>query len=228
MFATFSETFQATISNYFCLNFISERYLFRQDGLGSAIARMATTIRAALSSSAGTVNALTAVQWGSVYDSVVRIRGTINFSHLAKAGNIDIVWVDDAPSYPHTFAMDYLRSNLPTNTWLANEIDNPRIADDETYYNMAKDSYDHGCAIISVANWDLDSLVNRTSTLFQRIAADFLSQPVASKAVSATLQVSSIDIFNQGKVPDPLIEQHNTLSSGGNWVQVQLNQTCRF
>lgn len=89
-------------------------YLFREYMLGTVIRRVSETVHGV------SPTLKVAVQWGSVYDAAIRLRGVINFPCLAQ--EIDVVWVDDAPSYPSCFAMDYLRSNLPPSTWLANEV----------------------------------------------------------------------------------------------------------
>lgn len=71
------------------------------------------------------------------------------------------------------------------------------------YYHItrtqAKNSYDHGCGVISVANWDLASLQNRSGSLFRRIARDFLGTPTSSVPASGGhMNISALGVFNAG------------------------------
>ena len=66
-------------------------YLLREMLLGKVISRVRDTIHSVKP------GLKVAVQWGSVYDGAIRLRGLINFPCLAEG--VDVVWVDDAPSY---------------------------------------------------------------------------------------------------------------------------------
>ena len=127
--------------------------------------------------------------------------------------------------------MDYLRSNLPAGTWLANEIDAPSRGTNAQYYNQAAKSYSHGCTLISVANWEHDSLVNRTS-LFAKIAKDFLQGPTpAPPPIGGAMNLSATVIFKAGMVPgyrppqygaDMVLEYQRLSKNGTLWLDVKL------
>jgi len=44
---------------------------------------------------------------GSVYDFATTNRGTLRFGELCE--KVDVLWIDDGPTYYHAFAMDYMR-----------------------------------------------------------------------------------------------------------------------
>lgn len=190
-------------------------YLFREMLLGSVIKRVSEMVH-----SVSPVLKV-AVQWGSVYDAAIRLRGVINFPCLAQG--IDVVWVDDAPSYPSCFAMDYLRSNLSPSTWLANEIDGPSVGTDEQYYAEAANSFQHGCSVLSVANWDTSNLAKRSKTLFQRIASQFLGKRPTSKVAAHSMTVRSTVLFHDGSATETYVPAYTALSkSGADWVDIKL------
>lgn len=160
-----------------------------------------------------------AVQWGSTYDVYSRLRGTIAFPSLLDP-HVDVVWVDDAPDYPHAYAMDLMRSSVG-GRWIANEIDSPLVGSDEEYYDLAATSFNHGANIVSVANWNLEYLLQRQN-LFRRIANDFLGKPVAKNDTVANLEVSALQVFQQGD-STAFINKYNQLSQNGKlWVNVTL------
>ena len=198
-------------------------YLARELMLGKAVQRIRQTVKAVDG------RHRVAVQFGSVFDGAIRNRALINFPCIAKG--IDVVWVDDSEGYPHAFAMDYLRSNLAPGTWLANEIDAPSRGTDSQYYHQAAMSYSHGCTMLSVANWQRDSLVNR-STLFTRIAKDFLQAPTPPPPpVEGAMNISAMSIFKAGMVPNyrppkyggGMVPEYQRLSRQGElWLDVKL------
>ena len=186
-------------------------YQFRHDALKRVIRRMASAVRE------GHPKARHALQFGSVFDPYIRNRTTVCFPDLCTDSHI--VWVDDAPTYDHCFSMDYLRSSLP-GKWICNEIDNPAQGSDEVYYRLAKESFEHGASMVSVANWpDLDALEKRAE-LFRRIARDFLAESVPEKTPVATLKIRAREVMDGAEA---FRRQYNALSTNGrDWVRVLL------
>ena len=186
-------------------------YQFRHAALKRVIHRVASAVRE------GHPKARHALQFGSVFDPYIRNRTTVCFPDLCTDSHI--VWVDDAPTYDHCFSMDYLRSSLP-GKWICNEIDNPTQGSDTDYYRLAKESFEHGASMVSVANWpDLDVLEKR-AMLFRRIARDFLAEPVPEKAPVATLKIGAREVMDG---TEAFRRQYDALSSNGrDWVRVLL------
>ena len=127
--------------------------------------------------------------------------------------------------------MDYLRSNLEPQTWLANEIDAPSRGTDAQYYSQMAKSYRHGCSLISVANWELERLKNRTG-LFRRVARDFLHGPTPPPPpLGGAMNLSASAIFKAGMVQGYLppqfgggsVPEYQRLSKqGALWLDVKL------
>ena len=51
-----------------------------------------------------------AIQLGSVFDNHIAVRGTVAFADLCE--HVDVLWVDDGPTYNHSWSMDYIRTAL--------------------------------------------------------------------------------------------------------------------
>ena len=130
--------------------------------------------------------------------------------------------MDDTATYPSSFAMDYLRSNLQPGTWLANEIDGPSRGTDAQYYEEARCSYSHGCTVLSVANWDLATLKNRSVSLFQRIAADFLGGDSSPPPFNGAMNISARAIFEAGSAMDAVPEYMSLSNNATSSVHVKL------
>lgn len=78
-------------------------YLFRHEVLKKTIDRFGNTLRQVDGSYKYYLD------MGSVYDGLSPLRATFGFKNLAE--NTDAIKINDAPGYPHRFAMDLLRSN---------------------------------------------------------------------------------------------------------------------
>ena len=104
--------------------------------------------------------------------------------------------------------------------WICNEIDGPSRGSDEDYYRLAKESFEHGATMVSVSNWpDIDILKQRAG-LFQRIARDFLAEPVPDKKPVAALTIKATESL---RGTEGFQKRYNELSSNGrDWLQVLL------
>ena len=187
-------------------------YRFRHAALKRAIHQVAAAVQK------GHPEARHALQFGSTFDGLVDTRCTACFPDLCTRSHV--VWVDDAAHYNHCFSMDYMRSSLP-GKWICNEIDAPSRGSDEEYYRQAKESFEHGASMISVANWpDLAELEKRAG-VFRSIARDFLAAPVPEKKPVATITIKASEARRGTGV---FQRRYNELSSNGtNWVRVLLD-----
>lgn len=188
-------------------------YRFRHVALKRVLSRMAAAVHK------GHPEARHALQFGSTFDRLIRTRVTACFPDLCTQSQV--VWVDDALDYNHCFSMDYLRSSLP-GKWICNEIDAPSRGDDEGYYRLAKESFEHGATMVSVSNWPDRDVLKQRAGLFQRIARDFLALPVPDKKPVATLTIRAREALNG---TEGVQKRYNELSSNGrDWVQVLLDE----
>jgi hypothetical protein len=114
-------------------------------------------------------------QYGSTWDWLSAMRGSYGFGR--QADGFDLVMVDDAPGYAHSYSMDYLRSNA-AGTPFGNEVDAPcnlacasgdlATCCDESTYPAGVDlefglermddqvaaTYAAGAVYLDLANWD--------------------------------------------------------------------------
>lgn len=186
-------------------------YQFRHAALKRAIHRVASAVRK------GHPEAKHALQFGSTFDRYINTRCTASFPDLCTQSHI--VWADDAPDYNHCFSMDFMRSSLP-GKWICNEIDAPSKGSDKDYYRLAKESFEHGANMVSVANWPDIEVMERRAGLFRSIARSFLAAPVAEKEPVATLKIRASESM---RGTEAFQKRYDELSSNGsNWVRVLL------
>ena len=77
--------------------------------------------------------------------------------------------------------------------------------------------------MLSVANWDTPNLIKRSTSLFQKIAKDFLGEPVPTKITSESMTVNASVLFRDGSATTSYVPAYAKLSPGGKeWVDVKL------
>lgn len=172
-------------------------------------------------------NTKIAIQLGCVYD--YSIRGTFGVKELAE--NIDVVWVDDGPTMDHRFSMDYLRSVLPENIELAQEIDGAHQvgASPENYLNQGLICFERGCTYVSAANWASNGYLldeyEGYRHVWREISSTWLSdnapdiiQPYGD---SPSINVSLLDLFKEGS-PNEYIAEYTEKSDEECFVYINV------
>ena len=147
-------------------------YAFRHEKLKSVIDRLAEVQHSAYPDSK------IAIQLGSVFDNNIARRGTIGFADLCE--NVDVLWCDDAPDYPHFFSTAYVWSSLPARVQLANEIDGPTQvnASIENYEKQGYECFKSGVKYMSAANWNMDGNFHAYDNVWATLARDWLGEDV--------------------------------------------------
>ena len=179
-------------------------------------------------------------QYGSVFDWISPWRGTFTFGR--QIAGYDLVLIDDAPGYPHGYAMDYARSNgggIPYGT----EIDSPCTvacasgdsasccdlatfpANIDADFGMARmdaqvdQTYGGGGAYVDMANWDF-----YYQTAFPLFAASIdhavaQAQGVRTSPVPVATQTISLrDLYIHHSDPSwvqSLVTERDTLAQAG-------------
>ena len=167
-------------------------YKFRQGRLKAVIDRLASVQKAACPQTK------IAVQFGSVFDYSVLLRGTVDFVSLCE--NADVVWVDDAPTYDHAFSMDYIRVLADQGKEIAQEIDGPLQynASRDNYLAQGLISYERGAKYVSIANWGIDDKYYAYEDVWKQLIGTWLSdEPPATidRSGEPTLTVSLSKVF---------------------------------
>ncbi len=192
-------------------------YNFRHEMLKSFIDRLAAAQKEAAPESKITL------QLGSVFDEASYLRCTLRFADLCE--NADIVWFDDAPLYDHNFSMDYVRSSLPDNVLIAQEIDGPRqyAASLEAYLNQGLISYQRGATFLSVANWEIDDYYYQYEDVFKQIVQTWLCdtppEVIEITDGAPTLTVKLRDMLKR-KSPSGFISKYNKLLKSSDAVKI--------
>ena len=159
-----------------------------------------------------------AIQLGSVFDNHVTVRGTIAFTDLCE--HVDVLWVDDGPTYNHSWSMDYIRSALDSKIKLAQEIDGPHQneASPERYLDQGLTVFSHGATYVSAANWSIDENYRKYEHVWREIAEMWLGDnPPEVKSMSEdtpVLEISLLERFKRGSIAR-YQKKHRELSNNG-------------
>ncbi len=194
-------------------------YRFRHDKLKAVIDALATKQKALAPDSDY------AIQLGAVFDNAVARRTTVAFTDLCE--HVDVLWVDDGPTYPHDFSMDYIRSALPGRVKLASEIDGPHQvnASPENYREQGLSCYLHGATYVSIANWSIDEKFDAYRPVWREIADTWLTNkaPAILTYVEGTpmMEVSLMDVLKRGGA-DSAISQYRRLAADGRFVYIRV------
>ena len=143
-----------------------------------------------------------AIQLGSVFDNHATIRGTIAFEDLCEY--VDVLWVDDGPTYNHSWSMDYIRSALDSKVKIAQEIDGPHQngATPARYLDQGLTVFEHGATYVSAANWQIDDVYRGYEHVWKKIADTWLGEnhPEIKTMTenSQVLEISLLERFKRG------------------------------
>lgn len=201
---------------------------YREAALGAFLADIRDRVHAA----GGRIFA----QFGSVWDANASVRGTLGFGQ--HVGGLDLVLIDDAPTYDHNFSMDYTRTNSP-GVPFGNEVDAPCVLGCESgklpqccdiatfpdYVNIplgiaqmnaqVSESYERGATWVDLANWD--NFYTEAFALYATAVANAVTlaeAPVSAVVADDTMRVSLRDLYvhhhDQGYV-NQLIAAHHAL-----------------
>ena len=167
-----------------------------------------------------------AIQLGCVWDSAAAFqRITLGFEELCE--KIDILWVDDSPTFNHRFSCDYLRSNLPEGVELAQEIDGPSQvgASQENYLRQGLECYQYGCRYVSIANWGLNEVYESYKSVWDEIISTWLGEDhpdvITLDENSPVIELNISDVFKSGGAYN-IQSKYNSLSSGSKAVRIKL------
>lgn len=133
---------------------------------------------------------------GSCYDGLSIFRATLGFKDLAK--DADGLKINDHNSYPHRFAMDLLRSNLPGKI-IGNEFEN--FQGDwkfESWRNHINQSYEHGADWVNIMGFDRLSNIEPIEGIIRETAAKWLTSPVQSIQTTQTVTYTLSEAIKRG------------------------------
>lgn len=133
---------------------------------------------------------------GSCYDPLSVLRGTLGFKNLCK--DVDGLKVNDGPSYPHRFAMDLLRSNLPGKI-VGNELEYFEGSwAPESWRNHINESFEHGADWVNLFGFDRDFRYPHIENIVREAAAKWLHSPVPTIHTTQTVTYTLSEAIRQG------------------------------
>ena len=167
-----------------------------------------------------------AVQFGSVFDDHSAIRGTLAFTDLCE--HVDVLWVDDGPTYDHSWSMDYIRAALDGEVKLAQEIDGPlqNEATPERYLDQGLTAFEHGATYVSAANWSIDQNYRDYEHVWRQISDTWLGKnhPEVKMTTENTqiLEISLLSRFRRGGFGADLARYQELGGKEGAFVYIRI------
>lgn len=163
-------------------------YQYRETALKNAIDRLADITHKNTKSDF-------AVQLGCVFDTAVPLRATADVAYLCE--NVDVLWIDDAPSYNHGFSCDYTASMLPDGMLLAQEIDGPTTGVYEDFLKQGLQCFAHGCTYVGLANWSAEQAFEdgQAAEVWREISDTYIINKTPSLSWSGELEIDISDMI---------------------------------
>jgi hypothetical protein len=114
--------------------------------------------------------------YGSVYDHLSAIRGTLGYKNLSeKADGIKVN--GELLNHDHRWAVDILKSDTPSHFITANELFLHPNADDATHLKQLNENFAHGANVISVVISTIPTM-QKASSFLKQASATWLNQPI--------------------------------------------------
>ncbi len=181
------------------------RYMFFESELSRACREFAGAVHTASAIRVG-------IHSGCAFDSPRR--RTMNVS--AMLSGVDWLFISDAPTVNHAFAVDYARTSAPM-LKVASGIDSPSHAEGTNgrYFNQGVRAFEHGACAVVLANWDLSNMRDNARWPFLHFVGKLTrSYPTATRPESA-MYVSTWDLITRPNAIDEYIPTYQALSGEG-------------
>lgn len=145
-------------------------YIYRHEALKKFINQSISTIKS-VDPSIRYVS-----EYGSVFDGQSGLRGTLGYKNLnEKSDGIKIN--DDLLSFDHRWSVDILKSDLPANSFIGNELFVHDNIDHATHLKQINENFAHGVNMISVAISTPESM-KKAAPFLQQASANWLNKPI--------------------------------------------------
>lgn len=194
-------------------------YLFRHDGLKKFIDKMVVAVK----SVDNTYKFIP--DFGSVFDSFSILRGTYAFKNLAS--NCDGVKNNNAPSHPHAFIADLLRSNLKPGQWIGSELDaSVSEATQSDYDKQVNEWFEHGGNIINIFGFDRNEAYGRIKNTIIKAKTKWLIDPyVRPIEPTETISYTVLSAIQRMSVFDAQTAWREKATAAKNPVRVLLDES---
>lgn len=132
---------------------------------------------------------------GSCYDGLSPLRATLGFKDLCSKA--DGLKVNDHHTYPHRFAADLLRSNLPGKI-IGNELGREDGVSKQVWRDFINETYEHGADWLNLFGFDRPFNFPDIEGLIQETAAKWLKTPVPDIRPTQTVTYTLSEAIRQG------------------------------
>ncbi len=164
-------------------------YLFRHFALKKMMGKFITTLKQ-VDSGYKFVHDL-----GSCYDPLSVLRATLAFKDLCAL--TDGLKVNDNYEYPHRFATDLLRSNLPGKI-IGHEIGNVNPIGEQNWREHINEAYEHGTTWINFFGFDGGNTFPLGENLIRETAAKWLKSLIPEIQTTQTVTYTLSEAFRVG------------------------------
>lgn len=114
--------------------------------------------------------------YGSVFDGLSAIRGTLGYKSLSeKADGIKVN--DDLLNHDHRWSVDILKSDAPAHFITANELFLHDNVDNATHLKQLNENFAHGANLVAVVISTVQGM-QRASPFIQQASSTWLNQPI--------------------------------------------------
>lgn len=164
-------------------------YLFRHDVLKKMVTKFITTAKQV------DPTYKYYQDMGSCYDDISIIRGTLAFKDLCK--DADGLKINDDHYYPHRFATDLMRSNLPGKI-IGHELANINTVSEQNWRDYVTEAFEHGSDWVNFMGFDRASTFAAGENLLRETAAKWLKTPVQSIQPTQTVTYTLSEAIKRG------------------------------
>lgn len=165
-----------------------------------------------------------AIQVGSIWDYGAAARRGVFDGYLISR-DVDILHIDDAPSYPHYFSID-MASSLAPDRIISMEIDGawrfqmfPDRDVPKEYLKQAKESGESGVTLLNTANWEIPHLEEWGGSLLSKFRNEFMdAEPRQPARTDRAIFVNTADMISRepsSGLDKFLLDLHKYLSENG-------------
>jgi hypothetical protein len=133
--------------------------------------------------------------WGSCYDPLSVLRATLAFKDLCALA--DGLKVNDNYEYPHRFATDLLRSNLPGKI-IGHEIGNVNPIGEQNWREHINEAYEHGTTWINFFGFDGSKTFPLGENLIRETATKWLKSLIPEIQTTQTVTYTLSEAFRMG------------------------------
>ncbi|MCF2490516.1 putative Ig domain-containing protein [Dyadobacter sp. CY347] len=114
--------------------------------------------------------------YGSVFDRISSVRGTLGFRSLnEKSDGIKIN--DDLATHDHRWSVDIIKSTAPANFIIANELFINTVFDNNAHLKQINENFAHGANMVAVVA-SVQTTMARSEPFLRQAAQTWLNQPM--------------------------------------------------